>query len=115
MDLIGPIDEPHGAAIRPHAGERELLADAASAVGLDGHVDDLEGHVGDKDFGLCDLDEGVLGVDLVDLGCGVEDEEARGVDFDPAVRDALEGRALAAERLAKGRPLRVVGARDEIL
>ena len=115
MDLVGPVDEAHRAPAGPHGCEGELLADAAAAVGLDRRVDDAERHGGHVDLGRGDLDERVLGVELVDLGRRVEHHEARRVDLDPAVRDALEGRALRREELAKGRAGGVVGARDEVL
>lgn len=83
-------------------------------MGLDGHVDHFARHGRLVDFGLGDLDEGVLGTNFVDLGRGVEHDEARCVDLDTAKRNALEGCALAGERLAEGRPARVVGARDEV-
>ena len=115
MNLIWPVDEPHRPARRPHTRQREVLRHAASAVGLDRPVNHLERHVGHVDFGLGNLHKCVLGVDLVDLGRSVEYDEAGGVDLDPAVRDALEGCALAAECLAEGRPVRIVCTRDEIL
>ena len=39
MHLVGTVGEAQGARVRPHEGERELLAHAAAAVQLHGAVD----------------------------------------------------------------------------
>ena len=114
MHLVRPVDEPHRPTRRPHIRQWEVLRHTGSAVRLDRLVNYLERHVGHVDFGLGDLNQRVLGVDLVDFGRGVEYDEARGIDLDPALRDALESRTLTAECLAEGRPVRVVCTCDEI-
>lgn len=101
--------------MRPHGGERSVLAHAHGAVGLDGAVDDLERDLGHLDLGLCDLAQGVFGVALVDLDGGVEHDQARSVDLDARLGHPLEQHAVLGQRLAKGDLAGVVQPVDQPL
>src|SRR5690349_20632965 len=41
VHLVGPVGKPQGSRVRVHLQEREILAEAGAAVGLDRPVDHL--------------------------------------------------------------------------
>src|SRR5438445_13041093 len=46
MDLVRSIDQVKRAAMRPHRGQREIVADASPTEDLDSAVDDVGEHSG---------------------------------------------------------------------
>jgi hypothetical protein len=115
MDLIGPVDDAHRPAVRPHVRQRRVLADAGAAISLDRAVDHLERHARHLHLGLCDLLERELGVFAVDHEGRVQHCQARRVDLDARAGDALQHDAVLVQLLAEGGLARVVDAGQEVL
>ena len=112
MDLVGPVGDAQRADVRPHVGQRGVLADAGGSVGLDGTVDDRQGGVGDQDLGLGDLLQRGFRVGGVDDDRGVEHDETGGVDLDSRLGHPFQKHAVRAEHLAERFLARVVQTRD---
>src|SRR5262245_2542586 len=55
VDFVGAVGQAQRALVRPCAGQVEVLADAAAAVGLKRAVDHTQGHVRRDDFDHGDL------------------------------------------------------------
>src|SRR3954469_9931196 len=99
MHLVGPVGKAQRARLRPGIREPEVVAHPCGAVGLDRPVDNLEGHVRRSHLDHGDLLGRGLVADRVHSISGVEDEEARLVDEDPRVGDALQGHGLLRDAL----------------
>src|SRR5881409_2108223 len=101
VHLVRPVGEAERARVRPHGRERELLAHAAAPVELHGALDHPERRVGHGDFDLGDRLAGRLVADRVHHVRGVEHEQARLIDLDPRLGDALERDVVLARGLPK--------------
>ena len=104
VHLVGAVGQPQAAGAGVGGGEREVLAHAATAVQLDGEVDDVAGHLRHRHLDLGDLRLGALDADRVELPGGVQHEQAGLVDGDPGVGEALAVAAEVGDRLAEGDP-----------
>ena len=104
VHLVGPVGQPQRARSDVRPGEREVLGHAGAAVQLDGHVDHVERHVGHLDLDLADGRDRLHRQALVEQPGGVHDEQARAVDGDAGVGDALAVAAEVGQRLAEGGP-----------
>ena len=83
MDLVGPVGEPEGTQTCVHPGQREVVGDAAAAVGLDGAIDHPERHVGSHDLDGGDLGGRSLVTDRVHEMGRLERQETGLLDLDP--------------------------------
>jgi len=46
VHLVGTVHDMQGATMRPHGGQREIIAHARAAKELDGTIDDIGVHLG---------------------------------------------------------------------
>src|SRR5712692_1913644 len=108
VDFVGAVGEAQRARMGPHGGQREGLADAATAVDLHGAVDHSQRHVRHRDLDLGDRLLGSLVAHGVHHPGRVEHQQPRLIDLDARLGDALERDVVLAQPLAEGHPL--VGA-----
>ena len=105
----GPSASRSDRALSPGRREREVVGQAAAAVQLHRHVDDLLGHPGHRDLDLADLGQRAPRALGVELPGRVQHQQPGLVDGDPGVGDPLGVAAelgeRPAERGARGGPL----------
>ena len=102
MHFIRPVGQPQAARLGEEAGEHGVAAHAHAAVNLHRHVHHRLQHVRGDDLDRTDLGHGGDGTDLVDLPGRIEGEQARLVDSDAGLGDALAVATEAQQRLAEG-------------
>src|SRR5437868_13854201 len=76
MDLVRSIDQVKRAAMRPHRGQREIIADASPAEDLDSAVDDIGEHGGRDDLNHRDFFLGGFFAQRIDHPSRFEGQEA---------------------------------------
>src|SRR5262245_65244713 len=89
VHLVGTVDEVERARVRPHLRQRPVVSDACTAERLDRTVDHRGREVGGHDLDRADLEARALLADGVDQPGCFEREEARLLDVDARLRDAL--------------------------
>jgi hypothetical protein len=102
VHLVGAVGQAQRARAGVGGGEREVVADARAAMHLHGPVDHLAGHAGRGHLDHGDLLLGHLVAHGVHHVGSVEHQQARLVDQDARVGDALARHALVGQRLAEG-------------
>ncbi len=106
VHLVRAVGEAQGAGGGVGLGEAEVVAHTGAAVHLHGPVDHLQRHGGRGDLDHGDFLARLFVADLVHLPGGVQHQEARLVDHDARLGDALAGHALVGDAFAKGGALR---------
>src|SRR3989442_13399997 len=102
VHLIRAVGEAQRARVRIGIGETEIVGHAAAAVHLHRPVDHLERDVRRQHLDHRDLLLGDFVAHGVHLPGGVQHHEARAVDHDARLRDALARHALVGDRAAEG-------------
>ena len=105
MDLVGAIRQAQRAQAGIHGREREVAADPAATVGLDGPIDDAQRDVGCHDFDGGDLDRRPAVADGVHQPRRLQREEARLFDLHARIGDPFANHALFGQRPAERDPL----------
>src|SRR5437588_7581916 len=102
MDLVRSIDQVKCAAMRPHRGQREIVANASTTEDLDGTIDDIGEHGRRDDLNHCDFFLGSFFAQRIDHPCRFEGQEAGLFDLQLRLGDPVLDDALLCQRPAKG-------------
>src|SRR3954447_17156850 len=109
VHVVRPVRDPQRACVCPHAGEREVVGNTATAVHLDGAVDDVEADARCDHLDGGDLGARALRADAVDEPRGLQRQQPGLLDLHARLGDRCAHGALLreclAERNARGCPL----------
>src|SRR5215471_7697632 len=105
MDLVWSVGEPKGPRVGPSPGQKEVAADATTAVRLDSPVEHAQGHVRRHDLDHGNLGAGRLVANRVHEVSGFESQEARLLDLDARRGNICADNPLLGQRFAEGNTL----------
>ena len=102
MHFVGSIGQVECASVRPHGGQREIIAHASAAENLDGAVDDIGHHFRCDNFNHGDLFLCGFFAQRIDHPRRFEGQEARLLDLQFGLSDPILDDALFGQGFAKG-------------